>query len=433
MKILVIGSGGREHALVQTFHRQGHTVYCLPGNAGTDALTTPVSSEWKQVSVNHHHRLATFAKQHSIDLTVVGPENPLSEGIADLFKREGLALFGPPQSATRLEGSKAYAKKFMSKHRIPTARYEVCSTPEEALMVVKRRFDEWGGVVIKPDGLTAGKGVIPCVSLEEAAVAVETIMEKRKYGASGETVVIEELLKGQEISILAFCDGNTIAPMIPSQDHKRLLDGDKGPNTGGIGAYTPLPFLTPKEKDAIQELVINTTMKGLAEEHADYKGVLFFGLMLTEAGPRVLEFNCRFGDPETQVVLPLIKSDLAGVMRSCIEGTLQAEAVQWLDKAACCVVLCSGGYPESYRTGKLISGLEACGKDEHILCFHAGTRKHPSGNYFTSGGRVLAVTGIGDTLEEAVEKAYEGAGLIDFEEIYYRKDIARKAMSPAFL
>ncbi len=430
MKILVLGSGGREHALVHTFHRQGHKVYCLPGNGGTEELCEPLRSEWKGIRLDEHDRLLAFAVTHAIDLTVVGPEAPLEKGISNLFVDKGLNIFGPTKKGARLESSKAWSKNFMHKHKIPTARFVNCTSTNEALSTVHRVMNDWSGVVIKPDGLTAGKGVTLCSTLEEANEAIDLIMEVGKYGPSGKHTVIEEMLTGPEVSILAFCDGNTIVPMIASQDHKRLKDRDQGPNTGGVGAYAPLPTLSDSEMKQINQEIIQTTLKGLQKEKISYRGILYFGIMLTENGPKVLEFNCRFGDPEAQVVLPLLKSDLAEVMLACTNASLNTlPPLQWSSNSCCCVVMYSNGYPGEYQTGHTIEGIDQANRCPGTIVFHAGTKIDEKGKLVSSGGRVLGVTAMNETLEKSIQQAYEAVEKIHFEGASYRKDIAHHALA----
>lgn len=428
MKILIIGSGGREHALSLSFHRNGHQTYCLPGNTGTDLISTPLPKKWETLQVNQHQKVADFVKAEGIDLTVVGPEAPLAEGIVDLFTQQNLTIFGPKKHATLLESSKVWAKEFMTKYEIPTAPFYVCDDPMEALELIPDCFEQWSGIVVKPDGLTAGKGVIPCDCIDTAKEAIQFIMEEKKYGVAGSRVILEKKLVGPEVSILAFCDGKSIVPMIPSQDHKRLLDGDKGPNTGGVGAYSPLPFLTKNDIEAIHRSVIDKTLEGLKSENIDYKGVIYFGLMLTEEGPQLLEYNCRFGDPETQAILPLLKSDLGEIMLACCKGELSKANIHWSTKSACCVVMTSGGYPETFQTGHEITGLEELRIREDIICFHAGTRWSENKKIVTNGGRVLSITALGDNLESAVEKVYSAVETVHFQNAYYRKDIAHQAL-----
>lgn len=426
MNILVVGSGGREHALTYAFSRRGHRVWTIPGNAGTASLAEPLPGSIEACGFDNFDDLVQIAKKLHIDLTVIGPEQPLTEGIADLFQQEGLKLFGPTKEASILEGEKAWSKEFMTRHGIPTAEYVLCRTAEEAYSAIGKNCSRWGGVVIKPSGLTAGKGVIPCKNETEAVQAVKLIMEEKKYGGAGDVVVIEEFMKGKELSILAFSDGKTIVPLLPSQDHKKLGEADEGPNTGGVGAYAPAPFVTPQIQVEIDSIIAKTG-KGLRDEGIEYCGVIYFGLMVTDKGVRVLEYNCRFGDPEAQVILPLMKSDLAKVMLACCNGELSADMIEWYNQYACCVVMVAEGYPFTYPTGDPISGLEH--RDENIIVFHAGTKLDEKGAVVTAGGRVLGVTGIGDTLKEAVDRAYKGVRKIDFVSAFYRNDIAYQALS----
>lgn len=425
MKILVIGGGGRESALVHTFARQGHRVWCTPGNAGTDALTEPFPASVKKPSMQDHEALIAAARAMKIDLTVVGPEQPLAEGIVDAFKKAGLKIFGPTAQAAALESDKAFSKTFMKKHAIPTASFVLCHSAAEAKKAVDTHLDAWGGAVIKPSGLTAGKGVICCHTKQEAYNAIKRIMEDKQYGASGEVVIVEEMLVGNELSILALSDGASIIPLIPSQDHKRLGVGGEGPNTGGIGAYAPTPFVTEKRRAEI-DAIVEATNLGLKREGIDYRGVIYIGLMLTARGTFVLEYNCRFGDPEAQVVLPLMKSDLAKAMVACVEGHLDPDEIKWMKKYAACVVMVAEGYPFTYPTGDRITGLGNV--EDDILIFHAGTKNDGAGRIVTAGGRVLGVTGIGDTLQQAVDRAYQGVKKIDFVSAYYRTDIGYKAL-----
>ncbi len=429
MKILIIGSGGREHALVQTFHRKGHQIICLPGNSGTDQISLPKSNTWKTVSINSYDTLSSIALMEKVDLTVVGPELPLSEGIVDLFRQKNLAIFGPKQQAAKMESSKVWSKEFMTRYNIPTAPYFICETPQEALEQSKKCFTEWSGLVIKPDGLTAGKGVIPCDDLERAEEAIQIIMEDGKFGKAGHRIIVEKMLSGPEVSILAFCDGKSIVPMIPSQDHKRLLEGDRGPNTGGIGAYAPLSFLSKQNLKDIHQSIIEKTLMGLQEEEIDYKGVIYFGIMLTEEGPQLLEYNCRFGDPESQVVLPLLESDLAPIMLSCCQGKLSEETVRWSKKSACCVVMTSGGYPDHFQTGYEISGIQDISTMKDVFCFQAGTFLNEQGKVVTHGGRVLGITGLGKDLDTAVKNAYQAIDKVNFKGAYFRRDIAYQALA----
>lgn len=429
MKVLVIGSGGREHALAHTFHRQGHAVCCLPGNGGTAEFCDPFSSREDRFDLFKFDQLISYVKEQQIDLTVVGPEDFLTKGIANAFASSHLPLFGPSQEASLLEGSKAWAKKFMSKHRIPTARFAICSSEEEARQVIRLNFEGWNGVVIKPDGLTNGKGVTCCKTEKEAEAAIVEIMKEKRYGAAGATVVLEEHLSGKEISLLALCDGKMILPMIPSQDHKRLHDGDMGPNTGGMGAYAPVSFVTKSIMEQIQSLIVQRTQEGLEREHITYQGILYFGIMLTTGGPKILEYNCRFGDPETQALLPLLNSDLAHLMLACCSGNLRSKELLWKSQSACCVVMASEGYPYSVSQTQATKNNEILGLDrlkdqKDLLVFHAGTKKGNNGEILSAGGRVLGVTGIGNSLTEAVHQAYKGVDAIHFPGAQYRRDIA---------
>lgn len=426
MKILVLGSGGREHALVHAFARQGHEVFCLPGNTGTKELCMPVPA----INVNDFAQLINFVKSYGMDLTLAGPENFLAEGMADAFAKQGLPFFGPTQKAARLESSKAWAKRFMHRHHIPTARFAVCSSINEAYTTAKMCFLLWKkGVVVKPSGLTGGKGVTICHHLDEARKAIKSILEDKIYGEAGHQIILEQRLEGEELSLLAFCNGKQIIPMVPAQDHKRLYDNNLGPNTGGLGAYAPASFVSSNDLDVIREKIIEKTQHGLNKDHVDYRGVLYFGLMLTEQGPKVLEFNCRFGDPEAQVILPLLKTDLAEIMFSCIgnDTHLKDNSIQWFSKSACCVVMASGGYPNDYKMGYPIHGLEEVKKIPDCFVYHAGTTQDLHGNVVTAGGRVLGVTGLGASIEEAAQKAYLGVEKIQFTGSHHRKDIAGSA------
>ncbi|NGX57518.1 MAG: Phosphoribosylamine--glycine ligase [Chlamydiae bacterium] len=423
MKILVIGSGGREHALCHTFLRQGHQVVALPCNAATSKL-----SPQKAVSPENTSKLVKFAQENDIALTVVGPENYLANGIKDIFSKKGLKLFGPLQEATKLESSKSWAKEFMHKYQIPSARFFTCRTSQKAKQIIRDHFAEWGGVAIKPSGLTAGKGVMCCKTLQDAEEAIRIHFDEKRYGDASDKVVIEELLQGPECSLLAFCDGKTMIPMIPSQDHKRLWENDAGPNTGGVGAYAPVPLIGEQILQEIYDQIMEPTNQGLKEEGILYQGVVYFGIMLTAQGPKVLEYNCRFGDPEAQVVLPLLQSDLAEIMLACCDGTLAQKKVTWKPQSACVVVMCSGGYPHSYQTGYQIYGLEDFQNDDNVIVFHAGTKINDHKKVVTNGGRVLGVTGIGDSLNEAVGHAYRCVSKLSFTDAHYRRDIANQSL-----
>ena len=428
MKILVIGSGGREHAIVHKLVQDGHDVIALPGNPGILAETG--QGLWKQeISLKNHQDVSHFARSENVDFTIVGPEQPLAEGIVDHFHNEGLKIFGPTQKAAQLEVSKAYAKHFMQKHAIPTAAFYIVNEEEEARSAAREIIGKEGasGVVLKPDGLTAGKGVQVCEDLQEVSVAIDHLIGQLTYAETSRNLVVEEKLEGQEISILALCDGKKLVPMIPSQDHKRLGEKDTGLNTGGMGAYAPVPFLSDEMYTRIVKELIEPTESALISDGVDYRGILYFGVMFTKQGPKLLEFNCRFGDPETQVVLPLLEGDLGEILLACIEGDLDPSQVTFKDQHACCVVMASSGYPVSFPTGKEIQGLDKQSERVNSKVFYAGVSSNDKGELVTSGGRVLGVTGMGDSLDEAVHRAYETVETLHFDQAYYRKDIAEKA------
>ncbi|MGB4505387.1 MAG: phosphoribosylamine--glycine ligase [Syntrophaceticus sp.] len=419
MKVLVVGGGGREHTLVWKLKKSPRVdkIYCAPGNGGIAR-----DAECISIAAEDIKGLAEFAEREKIDLTVVGPEAPLVAGIGDLFSSRGLKLFGPRGKAALLEGSKVFAKQVMSKYSVATAAFAVFQDAIEALNYVRKLG---GPCVVKADGLAAGKGVIIAKNTEEAEDAVKLVMEKRAFGEAGNSVVIEELLEGEEVSVLAFTDGKTIRPLVASQDHKRIYDGDQGPNTGGMGAYSPPPVYTEDLHARVLREVLEPVIYGLAADGIQYKGVIYAGLMLTKKGPYVLEFNCRFGDPETQVVIPRLKTDLVDVMEAVVEERLDDVQLEWDPRAAVCVVMASGGYPGSYEKGKVITGLDQLPPD--VLAFHAGTAI--SGEQLvTSGGRVLGITGFGATIEEAVQRAYAGVEKIHFDGMHYRHDIAYRAL-----
>jgi phosphoribosylamine--glycine ligase len=420
MKVLVIGSGGREHTLVWKIRQSPliKKIFCAPGNAGMNGLATCVP-----IPVGRIQDLLQFAVQEKIDLTVVGPEAPLVNGIVDLFENNGLTIFGPSQRASELEGSKAFAKYLMDAYNIPTAGYRVFEEYEAAQSFV---VESNSPLVIKADGLAAGKGVVVCHERKQALDALEQIMQSRIFGAAGGKVVIEELLSGEEVSVLAISDGENLIYFAPAQDHKRIFDGDQGLNTGGMGAYAPVPFVSEAMMTMIKRDIMEPTIRGMAMEGRPYKGVLYAGLMLTADGPKVLEYNCRFGDPETQVILPLAESDLVEAMMAAATGNL--DAVKWYNRrsAAVTVVIASGGYPDAYQTGKTILGLEGP-FDKDVMIFHAGTAREEN-RIVSSGGRVLAVTALADRLPDAIAKAYKALGRITFDGAYYRKDIGAKAL-----
>ncbi len=417
MNILVIGSGGREHALYWKLSESPQTeqIYAIPGNPGMGASAA--------IALDDHAAILRFAKEHEIGLVVVGPEVPLMNGLVDELEAAGIRAFGPRANAAEIEGSKSFAKDLMKKYGIPTARYEVFTAAEPARAYIRQ---EGAPIVVKADGLAAGKGVIVAMTEQEALDAVDAIMEDHSFGDAGARVVIEEFMEGEEASLLAFTDGTTIRPMISAQDHKRAYDGDRGPNTGGMGTYAPAPVMTPEMTERAVEEILKPTIAAMAKEGRVYRGCLYLGLMVTADGPKVVEFNARFGDPETQVVLPLLDSDLVAIMCACADGTLADVPIRWKDGAAVCVVLASGGYPGHYDKGQEIHGLadaEAMG----ALVFHAGTAMK-DGKLVTNGGRVLGVVGRGADISSAVDAAYAAATKISFKDAYYRKDIAHRAL-----
>ena len=417
MNILVIGSGGREHALYWKLSESPQTeqIYAIPGNPGMGASAA--------IALDDHAAILRFVKEHEIGLVVVGPEVPLMNGLVDELEAAGIRAFGPRANAAEIEGSKSFAKNLMKKYGIPTARYEVFTAAEPARAYIRQ---EGAPIVVKADGLAAGKGVIVAMTEQEALDAVDAIMEDHSFGDAGARVVIEEFMEGEEASLLAFTDGTTIRPMISAQDHKRAYDGDRGPNTGGMGTYAPAPVMTPEMTERAVEEILKPTIAAMAKEGRTYRGCLYLGLMVTADGPKVVEFNARFGDPETQVVLPLLDSDLVAIMCACADGTLADVPIRWKDGAAVCVVLVSGGYPGHYEKGQEIHGLadaEAMG----ALVFHAGTAMK-DGKLVTNGGRVLGVVGRGADISSAVDAAYAAATKISFKDAYYRKDIAHRAL-----
>ncbi len=418
MKVLIVGSGGREHAIAWKVaqSKKVDKIYCAPGNAGVAQY-----AECVDIGAMEFEKLASFAKEKQIDLTVIGMDDPLVGGVVDVFEKEGLRVFGPRANAAILEGSKAFSKDLMKKYHIPTAAYENFDDPEKALAYLETAKMP---IVLKADGLALGKGVLICNTLEEAKAGVKSIMQDKKFGASGDRMVIEEFMTGREVSVLSFVDGKTIKTMTSAQDHKRAGDGDTGLNTGGMGTFSPSPFYT-KEIDAYcREHIYQPTVDAMAAEGREFKGIIFFGLMLTADGPKVLEYNARFGDPETQVVLPRMKTDIVDVFEACIDGTLAQTDLEFEDNAAVCVVLASEGYPVKYEKGFVIRGLEKFeGKDGYYV-FHAGSKKTPEG-IVTNGGRVLGVTATGKDLKEARANAYEAVNWIDFDNKYYRHDIGR--------
>ena len=420
MNILVIGGGGREHALVWKLRQSPRVerLYCAPGNDGMGR-----QAERVDIGAGDVEKLADFAAREAVDLTVVGPEQPLVAGIADLFESRDLKVFGPNREAARLEGSKAFAKELMLENGIPTAACEVFSDIDEA----RRYVAHDRPCVVKADGLAAGKGVILCSGRAEAEAALDAIMGRRVFGAAGERVVVEEMLIGEEASFMALMDGDDFLPLASSQDHKRVFDGDEGPNTGGMGAYSPAPVVDAAVHDAVVERVLKPLAAGLKRRGLVYRGVLYAGLMITEDGPKVLEFNCRFGDPECQPIMMRLNSDLAPLLMATAEGRLREAAAEWSNDAAVCIVLASEGYPGEYETGMEITGLDALDSWRQGYAFHAGTRCEED-RWFTGGGRVLGVTARGNTIAEAARVAYDGASRIGWEGMHYRRDIARRAV-----
>ena len=420
MKVLVIGSGGREHAVIRKLaeNKEITHLYCAPGNGGIRAQAQTVD-----IAATDVEKMVDFAKKEAIDFVVVTPDDPLVLGMADAMEAAGIPAFGPSRAAARIEGSKVFAKNLMKKYGIPTADYAVFSDPAAALDDIRRR--NRFPAVIKADGLALGKGVVIAQDLDEARAALHSIMEEKVFGRSGSQVVVEEFLTGKEVSVLAFTDGHVVRPMVSSMDHKRAYDNDEGPNTGGMGTIAPSPYYTPEVAERCMREIFLPTIEAMNKEGCPFRGCLYFGLILTADGPRVIEYNCRFGDPETQVVLPLLQSDLFSILRAVREERLAAADIAWRDGAAACVVLASGGYPKKYQTGFPITGLDADGGCAGAIVYHAGT-KWQDGQYRTAGGRVLGVTGLGDTLEEAIRRAYAAAEDIRFENRHYRTDIGRK-------
>lgn len=420
MKVLIIGNGGREHAIAWKLNQSPlvSKIYCCPGNAGTAQIGENI-----KVDCNVIEDIADFAEQNKVDLTVVGPEAYLDQGTVDYFQMRGLNIYGPTQAAARLESSKSFAKEFMFKYNIPTAQSRIFTQPEAAKDYIRQTGVP---IVIKADGLAAGKGVTVAFDLETALKAVDDCMVAKIFGESGTTVVVEEYLEGEEASLLAFSDGDLAVPMLPVQDHKRIGDGDTGPNTGGMGTYAPTTAFTPEIRDRVVNEILNPTIQGMKAEGTPFVGTLFIGLMLTPNGPKVVEYNVRFGDPETQVVLPLLESDLAQIFDDCVRGRLNPDLIKWkIGKTAVCVVAASGGYPGSYQTGKPIDGLE---KNINSLVFHAGTKFNFNGDIVTAGGRVLNVVHLGNSIREAINGAYHDLSLLSFEGMYYRKDIGRREL-----
>ncbi|MEY8356195.1 phosphoribosylamine--glycine ligase [Lachnospiraceae bacterium 54-53] len=419
MKVLIIGGGGREHAIAWKVSQSPRVdkLYCAPGNAGIAEL-----AECVDMGVLDFDRQVEFAREKEIDLTIIGPDDPLVAGAVDAFEAAGLKVFGPRKNAALLEGSKSFSKELMKKYGIPTASYEAFDSPEAALDYLETAKMP---IVLKADGLALGKGVLICKTREEAAAGVKTLMLDRQFGAAGDRIVAEEFMTGREVSVLSFVDGRTIKIMTSAQDHKRAGDGDRGLNTGGMGTFSPSPFYTPEVDAFCRKHIYQATVDAMKEEGREFKGIIFFGLMLTEEGPKVLEYNARFGDPETQVVLPRMKNDITEVFEACIDGTLDRVDLQFEDNAAVCVVLASDGYPEHYEKGFPIGGLETFKDKDGYFAFHAGSRFDGNGNIVTNGGRVIGVTATGSDLKEARTNAYQATGWVTFDNKYMRHDIGR--------
>ena len=422
MRLLLVGGGGREHAILNKLKENPDVsqIYALPGNGGMvdDAICVPIRATDVKA-------IAAFAKEKAVDYVVVAPDDPLCLGLVDLLQAEGIPAFGPMQNAAMIEGSKVFSKGLMKKYNIPTAAYEAFDDAEAAKAYITKCDYP---VVIKADGLALGKGVIICQNRSEADEAIHSIMEEKLFGASGSQIVIEEFLTGPEVSVLCFTDGYTIKPMISAMDHKRALDFDQGLNTGGMGAVAPNPYYTEAVAVRCMKVIYLPTIEAMNKEGRPFRGCLFFGLMLTENGPKVIEYNCRFGDPETQAVLPLLQSDLLTIMQATTNGTLHETDVLFSKKASCCVVLASGGYPRAYETGKEITGLDTVDYNQ-AYCFHAGTKREDNGKVVTAGGRVLNITATADSLYEAVENAYRAAEKVTFENVHMRHDIGARALS----
>jgi phosphoribosylamine---glycine ligase len=424
MKLLIIGSGGREHAFAWKLEQSQDVekIFCAPGNAGIESL-----AEIVPIKATDIEGILAFVIENKIDLTIVGPEQPLTAGIVDEFEKRGLKIFGPSKLASELEGSKVFAKHFLKKYNIPTAEFRSFSITER--YDAERYIDEIPvPIVIKADGLASGKGVMVCETREDALEAVDLMFDKKIFGDAGTNLVIEEFLEGEEASVFAICDGKNFRLLTAAQDHKRILDDDKGKNTGGMGAYAPASIMTERLLRQVENEIILPTLKGMALEGRQYKGCLYVGLMITETGPRVIEYNCRFGDPETQVVLPLLKTDLLPLMLASIDGTIDRQKIEYLPSSAVCVILASGGYPDDYQIDKPIFGLKQFDGAKNVIVFHAGT-KYTKNTIVTSGGRVLGVTALGLKLDETIDRAYRAVEKITFDGAYYRSDIGRKGLA----
>lgn len=418
MKVLIVGSGGREHAIAASVAKSPKVdkIFCAPGNAGIGQI-----AECVPIGAMEFDKLTAFAKEQAVDFTIIGMDDPLVGGIVDAFEAEGLKVFGPRKNAAILEGSKAFSKDLMKKYQIPTAAYENFDDAKQALAYLEQANFP---IVLKADGLALGKGVLICHTLEEAKKGVQSIMLDKQFGTAGNRMVIEEFMTGREVSVLSFVDGKTIKTMTSAQDHKRAMDGDQGLNTGGMGTFSPSPFYTQEVDDFCKKYIYQATVDAMAAEGRPFQGIIFFGLMLTSNGPKVLEYNARFGDPEAQVVLPRMKNDIIEVMEACVEGTLDQVDLQFEDNAAVCVVLASDGYPEKYEKGKKISGLENFQEKEGYYAFHAGTKCTEEG-IVTNGGRVLGITAKGKDLQEARKNAYDATKWVSFDNKYMRNDIGK--------
>ena len=417
MKVLVVGGGGREHAICWKLAQSPKIteLYCAPGNAGIAQVATCVP-----VKATDVEGMVKWAKDNAMDFVMVAPDDPLALGMVDAMDEAGIPAFGPRANAAIIEASKAFSKALMKKYNIPTAAYETFTELDKALAYI----DEQGApIVVKADGLALGMGVVVASTVEEAKQAVREMMEDKKFGASGSTVVIEECMVGPEVTVLAFCDGEHLVPMLSSQDHKRVYDGNEGPNTGGMGAFCPSPNYPPEIAEFCQKNIFIPTVEALKAEGRPFKGVIYFGLMLTEKGPKVVEYNARFGDPETQPILSMLDTDLMDIFQACVDGTLDQVDIKWKEGSACCIVMASGGYPLSYQSGYPISGLEEAGKLGTV--FHAGTKKNEAGEFVNAGGRVLGVTAIGSDLQDAVAKAYEACKPITWTDVHFRTDIGK--------
>ena len=422
MRVLVIGSGGREHALVWKIKQSPKVekIFCAPGNAGTSEFADNIP-----IAADDIEGLLQFAMKKEIGLTVVGPEQPLVMGIVDRFEVKGLRIFGPSASAAELEGSKSFSKDIMQKYGLPTAEYKIFTSAESATKYIQAKNCP---LVVKADGLAAGKGVLLCRSSREALVAVDTIMRQRLFGEAGDQIVVEEFLEGQEISVLAFSDGQTVLLMDSAQDHKAVYDGDIGPNTGGMGAYSPAPFFTEIMQQKVRDKIMLPMVRAMQQEGRPYKGILYAGLMLTKTGPQILEFNARFGDPETQPLMVRMDTDIIPLFEACIDGTLGQCQVNWKKKSSVCVVMTAEGYPGTYQKGEIISGLKNANSTPEVVVFHAGT-KEQDGKVLTNGGRVLGVTATGENTEIAIQRAYDAVDKVNWRGIHYRKDIGSRGRS----